>query len=338
MVAMKNTILITTWFGSFLVRDGKIIDERLFPKEPESIALRRILIKEGKILKEEKELASEAGEKLVVSSERLSPLGDVISTDIEHPSPEDKSYSMNILQEALRIEGREGIRKSVDIDKHLAKAVESIKDLNETINILTERLRDWYSLHYPELFDDRKDILELIEEYGDRESIENATGNKVDSVGSPIGDREKDLLISLASRIIELRYYRDDLKNYVEETMEEIAPTITTLTGPRLGGELIAHAGSLKKLAMMPASTIQVLGAEKSLFRHLEKGTPPPKHGYILQHPKVHRSAPEVRGKVARALANKIAIASRVDYFGKENKGKDLKAELDQRIEHITGN
>ncbi len=335
---MKNTSLITNWFGSFLVKEGKIIDERLFPKDPESIAQRRILISEGKILEEEKELALEVGEGLKVTSERLSPLGEMISTEVNLPSPEERSYSMDLLQKALIIEGREGIRRSVDVDKHLAKAVGSIKDLNETVNILTERLRDWYSLHYPELFDEGEDELEMIKECGDRESIEKATGKRIDSVGSPMAEKERELLRALSHKIIELRDYRDELKDYVENTMDEIAPSITFLTGPRLGGELIAHAGSLKKLAMMPASTIQVLGAEKSLFRHLEKGTPPPKHGYILQHPIVHRSAPEVRGKVARALANKIAIAARVDYFGEENKGKEIKDNLEQRLEAITGN
>ncbi|MFO8110856.1 MAG: NOP5/NOP56 family protein [Thermoplasmata archaeon] len=332
---MEKEVLVTTWFGSFLIKDGEILYERLFPKSPEEIAKRRSLVKGGEILDEERELAAEITEDLAVISERLSSLGEVISSCGPVPSPKERGYDMELLQKSLRIQGKAEVQRSVDADKHLAKAVDAIQDLNETINILHERLRDWYSLHYPELFDKERDAVELIQEYGDRKSIKDFTGDERESLGCDLGDIEEGLLSSLASHICALSEYRRELRTYVEETMEEIAPTITTLTGPRLGGELISHMGSLKKLAMAPSSTIQVLGAEKSLFRHLEKGTPPPKHGYILQHPLVHRSAPDVRGKAARALANKIAIAARIDYFGGDDRGEELKAELERRIRDL---
>ncbi len=333
----KKPVLVTTWFGSFLLKGKDVLDERLFPKDPGSIAERRMAVKEGKVLQEEDELASQTDEKILVNTKRLSSLGEVTSMDVEPPSPKDRSYGMGLLQEALRLEGKEALRGSVERDKHLAKAVDAIQDLNETLNILTERIGDWYSLHYPELVDREDEMLELIKKHGDRDTMMGITGEHNDSVGSELGEREKLLLQTMAGQILDIRSYREELQEYVKETMEDIAPTLTALTGPKLGGELIAHAGSLKKLAMMPSSTIQVLGAEKSLFKHLEKGTPPPKHGYILQHPFVHRSAPEVRGKVARMFANKIAIASRIDQFGGEDRGDILKSELKRRIDKLDG-
>ncbi len=317
-----------------MIQDERVVEKKLFPKDPEEIAKRMIKLKAGEVLQEERELVK--GLQVTVTTDRLDSLGDVGIYPGPIPLPSEWSYGGEILREALLIRGKMEVKASVEADKHLAKAVDAIGDLNETINILSERLRDWYSLHYPEIFRG-DDPVELIREYGDRDSIQRVTGNSTESLGSDIGDTEKILLTSLAGEICTMREYRERLHSYVEDTMGEIAPNLMALTGPRLGGELIAHAGSLKRLAMMPSSTIQVLGAEKSLFRHLEKGTPPPKHGYILQHPVVHRARPGDRGKVARAFANKIAIAARMDHFGDEDRGDELKSSLERRVKEISG-
>jgi nucleolar protein 56 len=117
--------------------------------------------------------------------------------------------------------------------------------------------------------------------------------------------------------------------------MEEVAPNTNAIAGPLLGARLIAVAGGLRNLAKMPASTIQVLGAEKALFRALRTGTRPPKHGLIFQHSLLHEAKPWQRGKVARGLAGKISIATRVDAFGGKFKGDELKRDLDRRIKEI---
>ncbi|MFW6145151.1 MAG: NOP5/NOP56 family protein, partial [Candidatus Natronoplasma sp.] len=207
------------------------------------------------------------------------------------------------------------------------------------INIKMERLRDWYSLHFPELeykVSD-EDYVDLISKYGTRSDIIENTELDMDKdhTGGEITDREAELFQEFAERIKNDMAYRERLHTYVEERMKEYAPNITALTGPKLGGELIAHVGSLKELAKQPASTIQVLGAEKALFKHLNKGTKPPKHGVILQHPYVHRAPKDKRGKIARTFANKIAIAARLDHFGGEYKGDELKAEVEEKVENV---
>jgi nucleolar protein 56 len=102
----------------------------------------------------------------------------------------------------------------------------------------------------------------------------------------------------------------------VENEMKVVAPNLTAILGSSVGARILSKAGSLKKLATLPASTIQVLGAEKALFRALKTGTQPPKHGILFQHPIVHAAPRWQRGKMARAVAAKAAIAARVDVYG----------------------
>jgi nucleolar protein 56 len=117
--------------------------------------------------------------------------------------------------------------------------------------------------------------------------------------------------------------------------MEEVARNIKVMVGSLLGARLIAMAGSLRNLAMRPASTIQVLGAEKALFRSLKTGARPPKHGLIFQAAILHDAKRWQRGKIARALAGKLSIAARADAFGGRYIGERLKADLDRRIAEI---
>ncbi len=333
----KDKILYTAWFGSFIIEDGEVIEKELFPKEPIEIAKRRSRMEEGEILNEEKRLIDRNNGDLSVSTERLSDFGKV--KDIEELEIDSAKYSYDdvLLQKALHELGKRKIRESIDFGEHLARAVETIQDLNETINIKMERLKTWYSLYFPELKDEvnNERFVGLITEYGDRNEIKEKIGFDDEFTGQEITDQEMGHLRSLAKTIKDDMDLREDLERYVEERMEEHAPNLSTLTGPKLGGELIAKQGSLESLAKQPASTIQVLGAEKSLFRHLDKGTDPPKHGLILQHPYVHKAPESLRGKIARIFSNKIAIAARIDYFDGEYRGDKIREELEEKIEEI---
>ena len=122
--------------------------------------------------------------------------------------------------------------------------------------------------------------------------------------------------------------------NYISDLMNNIAPNLSAIAGPTIGARLIAKSGGLMKLAKLPSSTIQVLGAEKALFRSLKSGSRPPKHGIIFQHDKVHSSPKWQRGKIARSLASKIAIAARIDVF-RGSKEIDIEHSLDERYREI---
>ncbi len=338
----RGAILHPTWFGVFVLSEDErgnidILDKKLFSKDPKEIGQKRQSRMEGEILDEEKQIVEDLDGDLYVTSERLSVYGPVTEELELELNGEDFGFSRDLLQKALIEEGKSEIKESVEHGEHLAKAVETTQELDQTINLLKEKLKDWYSLHFPELEEELSDqeFLEAIKQHGDRENIISSLDKDIESVGGEIDQEVKAHYQNLARIIDDQVRYRDELHAYIEETMERYAPNITKVTGAKLGAELIAAAGSLKDLAKKPSSTIQVFGAEKSLFKHLEKGTPPPKHGLILQHPFVHRTDPGLRGKVARKLANKIAIAARIDYFSDKDKGDELRSELEKKIKEI---
>ncbi|MCK4634002.1 C/D box methylation guide ribonucleoprotein complex aNOP56 subunit, partial [Candidatus Bathyarchaeota archaeon] len=135
--------------------------------------------------------------------------------------------------------------------------------------------------------------------------------------------------------ILEMYSLRYTLQTYADSTVGEVAPNIQALVGSLLAARLIALAGGLERLAKMPSSTIQVLGAEKALFRALKTGAKPPKHGVIFQDTLIHSSKKWQRGKISRALAGKLAIAARVDAFSGRFIGDSLKEDLKKRVDEI---
>lgn len=198
---------------------------------------------------------------------------------------------------AIRLAKRR-MKESLSEDYVLEQILAMYDDVVSTVNLLSERNLE----------------MENIEEILDGEIEE--------------GDllrREIDHLISL----------RNALGNSIERRARKIAPNLSHLVGPIIASRLIHYAGGLRRLAMMPASTIQVLGAEDAFFQHLKKGTPCPKHGIIFQVAEVRNSPKKLRGKIARALAGKIAIAARVDYYGGEFIADRLKEEFKRRVEEI---
>jgi len=141
--------------------------------------------------------------------------------------------------------------------------------------------------------------------------------------------------IAIRNAVKELASTRDILAKRIENSATKLAPNLSHVVGPVIAARLMHYAGGLQRLARLPASTIQVLGAEDKFFQHLKKGTPCPKHGIIFQVPEIRNSPKKMRGKIARALAGKLAIAARVDYYGGEFIGEKLKDEFNARVEEI---
>jgi nucleolar protein 56 len=215
------------------------------------------------------------------------------------------------------------------------------------------RIREWYGIHFPELdrlLDKHETYIRLVYKLGSKENFTQENLKKLEipkvkveqivkasktSMGADLTETDLSQIQTLCKNVMELYDLRERLESYLDSTMEEVAPNIKALVGSLLGARLIAIAGGLTNLARRPASTIQVLGAEKALFRSLKTGTRPPKHGIIFQHAYLHEAKKWQRGKIARALAGKIAIAARTDAFGGRYIGDELKADLEKRIEEI---
>jgi nucleolar protein 56 len=238
-------------------------------------------------------------------------------------------------------------------DLIIAQAIQTLDDLDRSVNLFMGRLREWYGVHFPELdrlIEKHETYARLVMNLGNRENFtlkalekEGVPKDRAEvtakaaetSMGADVADKDLDEIQALSRDVLSLYELRKDMESYVDKTMEEVAPNTRAIAGALLGARLIAIAGSLQNLAMRPASTIQVLGAEKALFRSLKTGARPPKHGLIFQHALLHDAKRWQRGKIARVIAGKLAIAARADAFGGKYIGDVLKAEVDRRIEEI---
>ncbi|MFB3765869.1 MAG: NOP5/NOP56 family protein [Methanotrichaceae archaeon] len=218
----------------------------------------------------------------------------------------DAEYNERLREFAINLVRRQ-LRELTTAEKDLLQAVEALDDLNQSVNLLDERLYEWSRLHRDEIVHG-KDLAEAL---------------KSDKT---LGD--------MARAILGLRESRLGLENEVAEAAANIAPNLSSLAGPILAARLISRAGGLKHLSEMPSSAIQVMGAEKSLFKHLKGNAPSPKHGLIFRHPSISGAPKRLRGRIARALAGKLAIAARLDSYG-AGPSAGLKESLDRRLAEI---
>ena len=237
-------------------------------------------------------------------------------------------------------------------DLHIIQAINSLDEIDKIANALSSRLREWYGLHFPELDNvidsingysqivlaGKRDSLtkNIFEEAGFPESkVEMLSLIASKSRGGDISEVNLKIVQSIAKQILDFHNLRKDLEEHLESEMIKIAPNLSAILGTAVGARILGKAGSLQKLASLPASTIQVLGAEKALFRSLKTGSQPPKHGLLFQHAMVHAAPRWQRGKIARAIAAKAVIAARVDVYG-EGLNKTLLEKLNVRVDEIS--
>jgi nucleolar protein 56 len=264
----------------------------------------------------------------------------------------DENDAMEKLREfAIQLSSSKVTEVSQSPDLHIIQAINTLDETDKIINSISSRLREWYGLHFPEL----DNLIDSINGYsqivlsGTRENISKEdfekagfSKDKVEmlslikekSRGGNISEKNFVIVQSLAKQILELFELRKNIEEHVDEQMKEEAPNISAILGTAVGARVLAHAGSLNRLGRMPASTIQILGAEKALFRSLKTGANPPKHGILFQHAAVHAAPRWQRGKIARAVAAKAAIAARVDLF-KAGLNETLLEKLNVRVKEI---
>lgn len=234
----------------------------------------------------------------------------------------------------------------------LAQSVRTLDDLDNTKSLLFERLKEWFSVNFPELsLENEETYCQFVASFGCKEEIdfeklaaivgeEKATqimGKAESSMGSPFTIEEKKAVASLAQTILALFVERAKQEAFIGKEAKLIMPNVAEMADPLVAARLLSAAGSLKKLAQMPASTVQVIGAEKSLFKHLRSHgrTPSPKHGLIFQNALVRGAPLAKRGKIARSLAAKIAIATKADAFSGNFIAPLLKKQLEKRLKRI---
>ncbi|MGB9719128.1 MAG: NOP5/NOP56 family protein [Candidatus Anstonellales archaeon] len=250
------------------------------------------------------------------------------------------------LREKFIKKAKAGIKEAGEKkDAYLANVERTLEAIDEVVNILAEKLEDWYSLYFPELrSEDKAQYAYIVLAIDDKKNIDAAAlrevagknAERIAEMGKrSSGAEEFDLSEpkKLAAEIVSLAQLRSHYEKTIEEIAKEICPNATEIAGGRIVAMLIAHAGSLERLSKMPASTLQVLGAEKALFKHLRSRAkiPPPKHGILFLHQWISKAPKKVRGKLARTIAAKLAIAFKVDYGKGKFIGDKLREQIDKR-------
>merc|ERR1712179_760894 len=238
----------------------------------------------------------------------------------------------------------------------IIQSIALLDQLDKDINTFCMRIREWYSYHFPELIkivpenalyakvvkliknrkeltQDKLEELETILMDSSRaQAVIDASKSSMGMDISPVDLLNIDMF---ASRVIGITEYRKELATYLRSKMALVAPNLATLIGDTVGARLISHAGSLTKLAKDPASTVQILGAEKALFRALKTRGNTPKYGLIFHSSFIGRAGAKNKGRISRYLANKCSIASRIDAFSDESTsvfGSKLKEQVEDRL------
>lgn len=262
--------------------------------------------------------------------------------------------AMQALREfAINLSSSRVKEASEKLDLHVIQSINALDELDKIINTVGARMREWYGLHFPELDNLVSSLVvyaEIVSKAGLRENIlaeilQNIglSDKKVEvildaakrSKGGNMTPENLAIVKRLADEVIAQSDLRRVLTDHIEAAMETVAPNVKELLTAAVGARIISKAGSLARLATLPASTIQILGAEKALFRALKTGARPPKHGLLFQHPLIHSAPKWQRGKIARAVASKVAIAARIDYYRHDGKDNTVYDKLKIRIDEI---
>jgi len=208
----------------------------------------------------------------------------------------DRAEYLALLQKVCIAGSEQAVKEQYAAkDVELLQMVRTLDEMDTVINLLSERVADWYQIRYPSF---------------SRKYRRTPAHVLVRSMGGRGGALGK-----VATGITGLADTRTALAKVVSARACEVMPNTSALIGGLVAARLLSHAGGLKELSRMPASGIQVLGARTALFAHIRTNAPSPKHGIIFQHRRVHNAPRETRGKVARVLAGKLAIAARLDYY-----------------------
>ncbi|RLG91752.1 MAG: C/D box methylation guide ribonucleoprotein complex aNOP56 subunit [Candidatus Hecatellales archaeon] len=359
---------------------NEVVEKVLFPKDAEKVAEKILRIEAGWLIDEVEELfkkldgfkdavfvfeneglARSVHEKFNVKVEVEKPStageylrGNLGSIAVKVGFVEKPEEFYGFIRETSTVLTRIKVRKkAMRRDKIVIQLINTLDELDKTLNLFAGRIGEWYGIHFPELnkiVDSHETYARLVKSFGLRENfnVESLTklglpeskAKKIvesakNSIGAPMDEKDIETLQTVCGLYLEMAKTRRLLSEKIEELMEDVAPNLKAVAGHTLGARLIALGGGLEELAKLPASTFQVLGAEKALFRALRTGAKPPKHGVIFQHPFVHQSPRWQRGKIARALAGKLAIAARIDAFSGVNQAGKLKAELEKRVQEI---
>ncbi|KAH7915458.1 Nop-domain-containing protein [Hygrophoropsis aurantiaca] len=307
-------------------------------------------------------LASAIGESLKIKCDASDDSQEIIRGIRLHAAKLLKGLEANDLTKAQLGLGHSYSRAKLKfnvnrVDNMIIQAIALLDQLDKDVNLFAMRIREWYGYHFPELIklvSDNYLYARVAQFIGDKDTLneeklpelttiveDDATlaQNILDaargSMGSSISEIDMLNISAFAARVISIADYRKSLISYLSEKMNLVAPSLTALLGERIGARLISHAGSLTNLSKYPASTVQILGAEKALFRALKTKGNTPKYGLLYHSSFIGRADAKHKGRISRFLANKCSIASRIDCYSDTPTpkfGEALRAQVEERL------
>ena len=289
------------------------------------------------------------------SNEIIRGIRNQLHSLVGEVSPDElRSYNLGLAHSLSRYK----LKFSPDkVDTMIVQAINLLDELDKEVNIYAMRVREWYGWHFPEMgkiVTDNLQYARCILKMGIRENIQSCDLSDIltepveeelktvaeVSMGTEVGPLDTINIKQLCTQVVKLTEYRAQLFEYLKNRMNAIAPNLTVLVGELVGARLIAHAGSLLNLAKQPASTVQILGAEKALFRALKTKGATPKYGLIYHASLIGQAAPKFKGKISRVLAAKASLAIRVDALGDGDDaavGMEGRSKVEARLRMLEG-
>ncbi|MBN2330774.1 MAG: hypothetical protein JXC85_03070 [Candidatus Aenigmarchaeota archaeon] len=355
-----KVFIATNIVGAFAFDDKrKLVHYVLFRADPGLIAERLSQVKKGELVPEEESLLKDlmrSGYKQVVWDKKIDFPGIRCMYEPENTGKEALQQDFRRLALDLGWAGSEAELNKLlsDVNVHLTKdqlrrpkkdrilmhAIGVVDELDRVINTLSERMREWYGLHFPEadkLIQSHEQLARIIHQQGGRDEIKDKKLSRYSAVsaGMPFTEHDISAVREYAKCVSDLYKTREYVAEYIRTGSREVFPNLSAIAGPLIAARLVSHAGGLEKLAKMSSSTIQLLGAEKALFRHLRGRGKAPKFGVIFAHPSIQKAPRDEKGRVARLLASKLTMAARADFYtGKDISGRlvaDMKAKMKKK-------
>jgi nucleolar protein 56 len=318
---------VTTWFGAFVFENEKIVASYPFPADRVALRDRLRIRRDGRLTPEEVRLLAENLDRGLRSRDRRLVSAGAKPGRLDPPELDSSAFEIPPawLRDLLLEEAEESLRAAWDPSVHIEEAVRALRDLDATRNLLGERLVSWAGRDAPSAEEELNASVDSV--------ARRLTSEGMGPTGTLAGASPalRDARRELAELYLGLGGASKAIEKALEERVPEEAPNVSALLGPLLAARMIAQAGGLDRLAKLPASTIQVLGAERAFFEHLRGHAPPPRHGLLFLHPDIQSAPRTARGKLARALAGKVAIAARLD-----REGRPLRADLSAAFKHRT--
>lgn len=332
-----SAYIYSTCIGYFVFdREPLRLREKCLFKSPAEVTEQSALLAQGKITDMEKKLAKQHRAAILGFKEEKSDIPVVFDhakytaiTTLLRAEILPKLYEKNLLLT------KQDIRRSVNLDVFIVQTSNALQELDKAINLLSKRLREWYAYHLPEFIasiQGNEKLAELILTKDRKTLLKEIKLADEESMGALLEKKDLQPMLDMATGIKGLVETKEKQQLYLEKLMQVVCPNVTAIAGASIGAKLLTIAGSLEKLAEFPASTVQILGAEKALFRHMKTGSRPPKYGVLINHPLVTQASKEMKGKIARALADKISIAAKVDRFKGQPIGEKLRKDLEKRF------